>query len=57
MRFEPDYDAKCDVCDQSPTVKAVVGGGEETQHLGMCGPCTWGEAETLDPDTWNGDKV
>jgi hypothetical protein len=55
MRFEPDYDAKCDVCDQSPTVTIVEDG--QTEYLGMCGPCTWGEAETLDPDTWNGDKV
>ena len=19
----------------------------------MCGPCTWGQAKTIDPDTWN----
>lgn len=35
--FEKVWDARCDVCGQSPTVRAT----------GMCGPCTWGEAETI----------
>lgn len=55
MRYEPDYDAKCDVCDQSPCV-TLVEEGEVTNRWDMCGPCTWGEAETLDPATWNGDE-
>ncbi len=35
--FEKVWDAKCDVCDQSPVVRAT----------GLCGPCTFGEAETV----------
>ena len=34
--FEKIWDAKCDLCGQSPVVAAT----------GMCGPCTFGEAET-----------
>ena len=35
-RTEPDYSGSCEVCGQSPIVPAT----------GMCGPCTFGEAET-----------
>jgi len=54
-RYAPNYDTKCCVCDQSPVVDMV---GENEKHIyttDMCGPCTWGEARTLDPDTWNED--
>lgn len=43
MRFEqepnlePDLEGECEVCGQSPTVPLT----------GMCGPCTFGEAETI----------
>ena len=33
---EPDWNRPCDNCDEVPTVPAT----------GLCGPCTWGEAET-----------
>lgn len=33
---EPDWNGKCDVCGASPIVP----------ETGMCGPCTFGEAET-----------
>lgn len=33
---EPDWSKKCEVCGQSPIVPAT----------GMCGPCTFGEADT-----------
>ena len=33
---EPDWTGKCEVCGQSPIVPAT----------GMCGPCTFGEADT-----------
>lgn len=36
MDAEPDYGGSCEVCGQSPVVPAT----------GMCGPCTFGEAET-----------
>ncbi len=35
-RTEPDWTGKCENCDQSPVVTAT----------GLCGPCTFGEAET-----------
>jgi len=34
--FEPDWLETCDVCDSSPTVPST----------GLCGPCTFGEADT-----------
>jgi len=33
---EPDWNGKCDNCGESPTVP----------DTGMCGPCTFGEADT-----------
>jgi hypothetical protein len=33
---EPDWGGQCEVCGASPIVPAT----------GMCGPCTFGEAET-----------
>jgi len=35
-RTEPDYDTPCEVCGATPTVPVT----------GMCGPCTFGEADT-----------
>lgn len=34
---EPDWDGECEVCGQSPIVPIT----------GLCGPCTWGEADTI----------
>jgi hypothetical protein len=34
--FGKNWEGKCQVCDRSPTVNAT----------GLCGPCTWGEADT-----------
>ena len=33
---EPDWEGRCSNCGQSPIIPAT----------GMCGPCTFGEAET-----------
>ena len=33
---EPDWNGKCEVCGETPIVP----------ETGMCGPCTFGEAET-----------
>lgn len=33
---EPDWSRECEVCGQSPAVPVT----------GLCGPCTFGEAET-----------
>jgi len=35
--MEPDWSGQCDVCEQSPIVPAT----------GLCGPCSFGEAETV----------
>lgn len=50
--FEPDYGSNCDLCDASPVV-TVVKDGEVLHSTNMCGPCTWGEANMIDPDNWN----
>ena len=34
--FRKNYKVSCMVCEQKPTVG----------DLGLCGPCTWGEADT-----------
>jgi hypothetical protein len=34
--MEPDWSGKCEVCGESPIVPAT----------GLCGPCSFGEAET-----------
>ena len=50
--YEPDYDSNCEACGDSPTV-TVVKDGKTIASIGLCGPCTWGEAGMLDPDKWN----
>lgn len=35
---QPDWEGECSVCGQSPIVPVT----------GLCGPCTWGEADTMD---------
>lgn len=40
--FEPQ-DKKCIVCGQKPVVAAVE----------LCGPCTWGESDTMDGQWWD----
>lgn len=34
---QPDWDSECDNCGASPVVPVT----------GMCGPCTFGEADTI----------
>lgn len=36
-QLEPDWCGECEICGASPIVPAT----------GMCGPCTFGEAETV----------
>ncbi len=50
--YEPDYKNECCNCGASPVVTAVKD-NVVVHSTDMCGPCTWGEAETIDPDTWN----
>lgn len=54
-RYVPDYRHECINCGQTPVVTAERK-GKVVLSTDMCGPCTWGEAETLDPSTWNGES-
>ena len=49
--FKPNYDVACTVCGQLPTIDIFVE-NKLMQHTEMCGPCTWGEADTPDPENW-----
>lgn len=50
--LEPNYQRPCLACDQVPTVDIQPVRGGAIRHTDLCGPCTWGEANTLDPDNW-----
>lgn len=41
--FAPRWDKMCSNCKATPTVGAT----------GMCGPCTFGEAKTVDGRWWS----
>lgn len=50
---KPNYKRKCLVCGRKPTVDIYNPEGTELkEHLDMCGPCTFGEADTIDPANW-----
>lgn len=50
--FEPDYTKTCDVCGAGHVVTAVLN-GKVIETFEMCGVCTWGESDMIDPDNWN----
>lgn len=50
-QFEPNYTVSCEACEQTPTIDIFVEGKLE-RRTEMCGPCTWGEAATIDPENW-----
>lgn len=49
--FVPDYESKCSNCGESPTVLGVKG-AEIVYASGMCGLCTWGDSDCIDPANW-----
>jgi hypothetical protein len=54
--YEPDYEGECESCGASAIAQplvTVVRHGRRIAHLGMCGPCVWGEAAMLNPREWN----
>lgn len=51
-RFVPDYNGSCFNCGQSPTVTVVDGNGIVVTDFEMCGPCTFGEASAVYPESW-----
>ena len=50
--YQPDYEATCDNCGQSPVVTCVKN-GVVVYSLDMCGACTFGEAGSMYPENWN----
>ena len=55
VEYKPDYSRCCDICGQTPVVTGVNVSGEVIYDSEMCGVCTFGTAQALDPDWWNGD--
>jgi hypothetical protein len=51
--YEPDFESECETCGQTPTVMGINATGKVVLATGLCGPCTWGEAEMLDWSKWN----
>jgi len=45
-KLRPDWKGKCDNCEETPVVPMS----------GLCGPCHFGEADTMQGDWWN-DKT
>lgn len=45
-KFRPDWEGKCENCEETPVVPVS----------GLCGPCHFGEAETLGGGWWD-DKT
>lgn len=51
VEARPNWKRRCCVCAQEPVVDLYEDGrlGHSTD---MCGVCTFGEAECLDPEKW-----
>jgi hypothetical protein len=47
----PDWETPCVNCGTTPTV-TITSAGNMIHHTQLCGPCCWGEADTLDPSNW-----
>lgn len=50
--YDPNYKQKCEVCGQKPCVRIRRESGKVYYDGSMCGPCTWGDADALDPANW-----
>ena len=53
--YEPDYSSGCCNCGQSPTVTGVRH-GTVVYESNMCGVCTFGTADAIDPEWWNASE-
>lgn len=49
--FRPNYHDRCISCGGSPTVDIFVDGMLQNATE-LCGACTWGEADCIDPENW-----
>lgn len=50
--YKPNWGNACRNCSETPSVDAVKN-GVTVLRTGLCGPCCWGDANAIDPDTWN----
>ncbi len=51
--FKPNYKRKCTVCGATPTVDVYSADAKALlHHVDLCGPCTWGDADCIDPENW-----
>jgi len=50
--YVPDYTKRCCNCGQTPVVTAVKN-SKVVLDTEMCGPCTWGDSVSIDPNEWN----
>jgi hypothetical protein len=50
---DPHYGKKCIVCGQKPCVQLRGIDTDKIEYItDMCGPCTFGEADCIDPAEW-----
>ena len=49
--FRANWNKKCEVCGEKPTVDIIPVEGKPVK-TGLCGVCTWGEADCADPENW-----
>jgi hypothetical protein len=47
----PDYEHACENCGERPVVTGVRD-GHVIIATGMCGACTWGDHDAVDPAVW-----
>lgn len=51
-KYVADYTHKCEVCGADHVVTGVK--DDKVVYQGdMCGVCTWGEVQMVNPDKWN----
>lgn len=49
--YVPDYEHECENCGAVPVVTGMRD-GVVVLATGMCGACTWGESDAIDPAAW-----
>lgn len=49
---KPNYNRKCQNCEQVPTVDIYSEDGVLQTHIDLCGPCCFGNADCIDPKNW-----
>lgn len=50
--YVPNYERKCIACDNKPTVEGLKDGAR-VLIADLCGPCTFGTADAVEPSEWN----